>query len=194
MRRIASSAIGAALSLALASAVVVLTPSAALSQAYPQPCNVLSGAQDLGDVTVGQTFTFQLAPQCTFTPGATVNMTANGVAFTKTANASGFVTVTVTVVSETAFDVNPRVPARCGVNTITGTGPSAVAGGRQVTQTATFNLVCKGGVVAKPAVPVRGRLSLTGASVLPWAAGALALLMAGTVLTVAGRRRASARS
>lgn len=193
MRRNASSVIGACLALALASAVVVLTPSSALSQAYPQPCNVLSGTQSLGDVTVGQRFSFQLAPGCTFTPGTTVSINVNGVVFTKVANAAGFVDVTVNVLSQTEMEVNPRVPARCGVNTITGTGPSTVAGGRQVTQSASFNLLC-GAAAPKAATPVRGRLSLTGANTVPLAAAAFALLMVGALLTVASRRRAAART
>ena len=46
----------------------------------------------------------------------------------------------------------------------------------------------------KPATAVRGRLSLTGANVTLWAAGALVLLLAGALLVTATRRRASARS
>jgi hypothetical protein len=192
MRRTASSAIGAVLALALASAVVVLTPSPALPQAYPQPCNVLSGTQVLGDVRVGDTFTFQLAPQCTFTVGASATVDVNGVVFTKAVNASGFVEVTVRVVSENLLEVNPQAPARCGTNTISATAPSAVAGGQPVTQTAVFNLLC--GAAPRAATPVRGRLSLTGTDVLPWAAAALALLVVGALLVTASRRRASARS
>ena len=195
MRRSTSAVIGAVLALTGAFTLLAPSPVAAQTGYPPALCNVLSGAQDLGNVVVGQTFTFQLAPPCPWTPGAAINVVVNGVVIPgKVANASGFVDLTIRVVSETLLEVNPQVPARCGINTIVGTGPSRVAGNRQVTQTATFNLVCKGAAVAKPAVPVRGRLSLTGASVLPWAGGALALLMAGTLLTVAGRRRASARS
>ena len=180
---------------ALTGVLALLTPSpvAAQTGGYPPGlCNVLTGAQDLGNVAVGQQLRFQLAPQCIFTPGATVSLTANGVAFTKIANAAGFVDLSVNVISETQFEINPVVPARCGVNTIVGTGPSAVAGGRQVTQTATFNLVCRG-AVAKPATPPR-RLSLTGDNVARWGASALVLLLMGAALVTVGRRRASARN
>ena len=195
MRRNASSAIGALLALALASAVVVLTPSPALPQAYPQPCVQVTGSQSVGDIRVGETFTFQIAPQCTFTVGATITINANGVVFTKVANVAGFVEVTVRVISQAAFEINPTVPAKCGPNTITATGPSTVAGGRPVTQTATFNLACDAGTPrARAATPVRGRLSLTGTDVLPSAAAALALLLVGPLLVTASRRRASARS
>lgn len=191
MRRRTSAAMGALV--ALTAALALLAPSPVSAQYAPGVCNVLTGFQELGDVRVGQRFSFQMAPQCVFTPGSTVNFSANGVAFTKTANASGFVDVTVNVISQTQFEINPTVPARCGINNIIATGPSTVAGGRQVTQTATFNLVCDA-AGPRAATPVRGRLSLTGSNVLPWAAGALALLMVGALLTVASRRRASARS
>lgn len=193
MRRRTTAAMGALVALAGALALVAPSPVSAQTGYPPGPCNVLAGFQELGDVRVGQRFTFQLAPQCVWTPGATINITVNGASFTKTANANGFVDVTVNVLSQTQAEVNPTVPVRCGINTIVGVGPSRVAGDRQVTQTATFNLICDA-APAKPATPVTGRLSLTGSNVLPWAAAALALLMVGALLTVASRRRASARS
>ena len=192
MRRSTSAVIGAVLALTGAFTLLAPSPVAAQTGYPPAVCNILVGSQTLGDIRVGQQFTFQLAPVCVFAPGGTVNVIVNGASFTQTVNNNNFVDINVNVVSQTQLLIKGPVPAKCGINTITGTGPSTVAGGKQVTQTATFNLLCDG--VAKPAVPVRGRLSLTGASVLPWAAGALALLMAGTLLTAAGRRRASARS
>lgn len=182
--------------LALTGALALLAPSPVSAQTgYPPAvCNILIGSQNLGDIRVGQQFTFQLAPVCVFAPGATVNVIANGVAFNQTVNNNNFVDIKVNVISVNQFVINAPIPAKCGINTIVGTGPSAVAGGRTVTQTATFNLVCDG-VAAKPvAKAVTGRLSLTGSNVLPWAAAALALLMVGVLLTVASRRRASARS
>ena len=175
-------------------ALVAPAPVSAQTGYPPGACNVLSGAQNLGDVRVGQRFSFQLTPTCPWTVGAAVNVVVNGVVIPgKIANANGFVDLTINVVSQTLLEVNPQTPARCGINTITGTGPSAVAGNRQVTQTATFNLLCDA-AAAKPATPVTGRLSLTGANVLRWAASALVLLLIGTVLVAADRRRASARS
>lgn len=192
MRRRTSAALGAAA--VLFGMLSLLSPSSAAAQDYTASCNVLSGSQDLGNITVGQRFAFQLRPQCTFTAGASATITANGVSFTKPVNANGFVDVTVNVISETVLEVNPQVPARCGVNTISAVAPSTVAAGRQVVQTATFNLLCAGAPGA-PTTPARsaGVLSRTGSDVLPWAAGALGLLMAGAVLVVAGQRRVSAR-
>ncbi len=46
----------------------------------------------------------------------------------------------------------------------------------------------------KAATPVRGRLSLTGSNVLPWAAAAVALVVVGGLLVTTSRRRASVRS
>lgn len=193
MRRRTSAAIGAAVALTSLLALLAPAPVSAQTGYPPAACNVLTGAQTLGDVTVGQRFSFQLAPTCPWTPGAAVTVQVNGVLIPgKVANANGFVEVTINVLSQTLLEVNPQVPGRCGTNTVTGTGPSAVAGNRQVTQTASFNLVCDG--VAKPAAPVRGRLSLTGANITRWAASALVLLLIGTVLVAADRRRASSRT
>lgn len=181
--------------MALTSVFALLVPAPVSAQTgYPPAiCNVFVGAQDLGDVRVGRRSSFQLTPVCPWSPGAAVTTQANGVLIPgKFANANGFVDLTVNVVSPAVLEVNPQVPGRCGINTITGTGPSAVAGNRQVTQTASFNVICD--AVAKPATPARGRLSLTGANITRWAASALVLLLIGTVLFAADRRRASSRS
>lgn len=184
--------------------VLVIAPAAGAQTGYPPgACTVLAGTQSVGTVTVGQRFIVQLAPTCVFTPGAAVVVTVNGVDIPgKTANASGFVLVDVTAVSATQLSIDDPVltPAVCGVNTVTARGPSTVAGGASVTQTANFTLTCAAttgattGTAAGPATAVSGRLSLTGANVLRWAAVALALLAVGSLIVVATRRRASARA
>ena len=124
----------------------LLVPSATAQTGYPPgPCAVLGGSQFAGNVTVGQTFTVTVAPTCLWTPGATANVIVNGsTPFTKTVNADGTVTLTVTILSTTQASINPIVPVACGINTIQVTAPSAVAGDRPVTQTVTFNLICPG--------------------------------------------------
>jgi hypothetical protein len=131
----------------LAGALTFLAAPATAQTGYPPgPCAILSGSQFAGNAQVGQTFTVTVSPSCLFTPGGTASIVVNGsAAFTKTVNADGTVTLTITVLSPTELSVNPVVPAVCGVNTISVTAPSAVAGGQSVTQTVTFNLVCPAG-------------------------------------------------
>ncbi len=185
--------------MAVAGVLTLLAPSPASGQEadYTAECETLTGSQDLGSMTVGQTRTFRLTPTCTFTGGATATVTVNGVSFTKPTTAGGSVDVTVNAVSNTVLEVNPQVPARCGPNTITATAPSTVADGKLVTQTGTFNLVC---TAATPntvtptdvtAAPIRtGVLARTGAALSSWGAAAIALVAMGGVLLVVGRRRA----
>jgi hypothetical protein len=151
----------------------------------PADCAVLVGSQAGGELAVGQTLTITVAPTCVYTPGASVTVVVNGVsAGAKVVNANGTVTVTITAVSETTLSVNPQVPARCGVNTMTVTGPSAVAGGRTVTQNVTFNLRC-----AAVAPKVASPLARTGANVARYGGAALVLLVAGSLIVMASRRR-----
>ncbi len=185
----------------------LLAPAAsAQTTGYPPGlCTVLVGSQDVGSVTVGQTFTVQLAPPCVFTPGTSVTVTVNGVTVTgKIANANGFVLVTITATSATQLSVDdPTVtPAVCGVNTIVAKGPSAVTGGKIVTQTATFTLICPGtttgatttgGTTTGAATANTGRLSLTGTNSLRLLAIAIALVAIGSMFVVATRRRAASR-
>ncbi len=190
----------------------LLAPAAsAQTTGYPPGlCTVLVGSQDVGSVTVGQTFTVQLAPPCVFTPGTSVTVTVNGVTVTgKVANASGFVLVRITATSATQLSVDdPTVtPAVCGVNTIVAKGPSAVTGGQTVTQTATFTLICPGtttgatttgatttgGTTTGAATANTGRLSLTGTNSLRLLAIAIALVAIGSMFVVATRRRAASR-
>ncbi len=189
----------AALVAFVGSAALLLAPPAmAQTPGYPPTCNVADIPQDAGTHNVGDTFQVQLAPPCIFTPGSTVAVSVNGTSVgNKTANASGFVTVTVRAVSATQFEIDDpiSVVARCGTNSAVGTGPSAAAG-RSVTQTANFRLVCPG---AGPggggaATPVKGSVAFTGANIAKWAAVALALIGVGAVLVVADRRRGRSKA
>ncbi len=182
--------------------VLLVAPPASAQTGYPPgDCTVLTDTQDVGTVSIGQTFVLQLAPTCAFTPGTPVTVTVNGVNIPgKVANANGAVTVEITVVSATQLSIDDPVltPANCGVNTVTASGPSSAAGGQVVTQTANFNLDCgattTGGTTTGPATPVTGRLSLTGGNTLRWIAIAAALLAFGSLFVVAARRRAASRA
>lgn len=187
-----------------AALVLLVAPAQAQTGYPPGGCTTLTGTQNVGTVNVGQTFVLQLAPTCAFTPGTSLTVTVNGVNIPgKVANANGVTTVEVTVVSATQLSIDDPVltPAICGVNSATASGPSAVAGGRTVTQTANFTLNCSAvpgttGATSTggPATPSTGRLSLTGANSLRWAAMAAVLLGVGALFVVATRRRASSRA
>lgn len=172
-------------------------PAASAQVGYPPgPCTPLSGAQDAGSHLVGQSFSTTLEPVCGFTPGASVNITVDGqVVGTKVADANGFVTVNITVGqsgNQIKLIVNDSVTVNgsCGGNNIVGTGPSSVARAN-VSQTAVFRVLCPSG--AGVAQPVRGRVAFTGANILRWSAVAIALVLLGSVLVVANRRRQAAR-
>lgn len=174
--------------------LLVVAPAASAQTGYPPgPCTAVSGTQDVGTVNIGQRFVVQLAPTCLFTPGAAATVTVNGVNIPgKVAEASGVVLVDVTVVSATQLSIDDPVltPAICGTNTITARGPSATAQGGTSTQTATFRLNCPAvPVVATPATPIPGRLSLTGANTPRFLAIALALMVTGAMAMVVTRRR-----
>jgi len=147
MGRIRSVGVAAFASVAVVMWLVV--PSASAQTGYPPgSCTPLNGSQFAGNASVGQTFTVRATPTCVFTAGAAVAVVVNGVSVPgKVAAADGSVSVTVTVVSTTQLSIDDPVltPAFCGLNTITATGPSAVAGGQSVTQTVTFNVVCPNG-------------------------------------------------
>ncbi len=192
-------------SLVSAAALILAPIASAQTTGYPPgPCTVLVGTQDVGSVTVGQRFTLQLAPPCVFTSGASLTVTVNGVTITgKVANSSGFVLVTITATSATQLSVDDPTltPAVCGVNTVVARGPSTVAGGQTVTQTATFTLICPGtttgatttGATTGVATPTTGRLSLTGTNSLRLLAIAISLVAIGSAFVVATRRRAASR-
>ena len=171
-------------------AVFSLAAPASGQTGYPPgPCTPTTGTQDVGTVTVGQQFVLQLAPVCLFTPGATVSINANGVTFSDVAEPNGTVILNVNVLSPTQLSINPTVPARCGVNTVTGTGPSSTAQGGVVTQTANFTLVCPTTGPTGGTTGTGGTLSRTGSDTLRYVAVALALVVAGSVVVLVTRRR-----
>ena len=187
-----------AMLIALLSGVLLLVaPAASAQTGYPPgPCTTVTGSQHVGSVNIGQRFVVQLAPTCLFIAGTPVTVTVNGVDIPgKSAEPGGFVLVDITVVSAAQLSIDDPVltPAFCGTNTVTARGASTAQGGIS-TQTATFTLKCPAGPgTASPATPVAGRLSLTGANTVRYAALALALVVAGSLaLVVTRRRRASA--
>ncbi len=141
--------VGAAAFASVAVVMWLVVPSASAQTGYPPGgCTTLNGSQFAGNASVGQTFTVRATPTCVFNAGAAVSVAVNGVSIPgKVVAADGSVSVTVTVVSTTQLSIDDPVvtPAFCGLNTITATAPSAVAGGQSVTQTVTFNVVCPNG-------------------------------------------------
>jgi hypothetical protein len=201
MRRKFTATAIALLAVASAAVFTLASPATAQTGSGIGPCAVLAGTQNVGTVSIGQRFVIQLAPQCVFTAGAAVTVTVNGVNIPgKVANASGFVLVDITVLSATQLSVSdPTItPAVCGVNTVTARGPSTVANGQIVTQTATFTLNCPGATTGAAttgaATANTGRLSLTGANITRWLLAALALLAVGSLLVLADRRRHRGRN
>lgn len=186
--------VGAAASLVamLGTVLFLAAPVAQAQTGYPPGvCTTTTGAQDAGGHLVGDTFTINLAPVCTFVPGTSVTVVVNGVNIPgKTANAQGFVTVTVRINSQTEILIDDpvRVPAQCGTNTVVATGASP--SGVTVSQTGTFQLLCPRGA----ATPVQGRVAFTGANIARWSAVALALVMLGGTLVVADRRRVRSKA
>ncbi|MBA3267803.1 MAG: hypothetical protein H0T70_06035 [Acidimicrobiia bacterium] len=174
----------------LSGAAMLIAPAASAQTGYPPPpCTPLDGTQYAGAFQIGETFTEALTPVCLFTPGADITVTVNGQSVTpppKAAEANGSVNVTVFVESATSLLIDDpvRVSSRCGGNVIVATGPSQVARAN-VTQTATFDVLCPGAVPRA----VQGRVAFTGANVTIMAAVALALVGIGAVLVVANRRR-----
>lgn len=175
--------------LALMGTTLVLLAGPAEAQAYPPAtCNVTLSNQQLGSFNVGTTIRFSLAPPCIFQPGVPVALTVNGVPIPgKFAEANGFVTVQVEILSSTTLSVDDPVftPAICGTNTAQATGFSRVANSN-VTQTAFFNVVCPP-AFAPPAQP--GRVAFTGANIVRWSMVALAAMLAGVMLVITTKRR-----
>jgi len=188
MRRIRAVAIVALMT--LAGTVVSLAPAAAQTGYPPGACTPITGAQDAGAFNVGARFILLLSPICLFTPGSSVTVTVNGVNIPgKFAAANGTVRVDITVQSASQLSIDDPVltPARCGVNTVVGSGPSAVAR-TNVTQSGTFTVVCPG---AATPVQAKGQLSFTGSNTFRILALAGALVAIGLLFVVASRRRRS---
>lgn len=182
-----------ALAALLGGTVLLLAPSAGAQTGYPPAaCTVTNGSQFAGDHSVGESFTIRVVAVCSFTPGATASVTVNGQSVgTKTIEADGSVIINVVVQSADVLVINDpvSVPGNCGQNSAVVTGPASAAN-TNVTQTATFNVVCPG---AGPARAVRGSVAFTGANLAKWSAIALAVIGLGAVLIMAARRRGQAR-
>jgi hypothetical protein len=178
----------------LGGTVLLLAPPASAQVGYPPgACTVTVGSSgDFGAFPVGATVTLPIRAVCTFDAGGTATVVVNGQpAGTKPIQADGTVLVTATILSTTELSVNPVVRGHCGVNTVAVTGRSASAG-TNVTQTATFTVLCPG--VQPAAQAVRGRVAFTGANLVRWSAVALALVALGGSLVMLDRRRARSRS
>lgn len=176
-----------AFSAVVGAAVFSLAAPASGQTGYPPGLSAqCTASQEVGTVTVGQQFVLQLAATCAFNAGATITINANGVTFSKSAEANGVVLLNVNVLSATQLSINPLVPARCGVNTVTATGPSSASVTGQASQTANFTLVCPPAV---PAARTGGTLSRTGSDTVTYAAVAMALVVAGSIVVLVTRRR-----
>ncbi|MDQ6909780.1 MAG: hypothetical protein M3Z84_03190 [Actinomycetota bacterium] len=154
------------------------------------PCTPTTNTVDLGSFNVGATLQPNLVPICLFDRGSSVAVTVNGQSVgTKTANATGGVSPSITVSSCNQLTVDDPVvvPAQAGPNNVSATGPSSAAKA-PVTVTGNFTVVCPaaGGAVTKA-----GGLAFTGANLLRWVAIALALVMVGFLMVRIVRRRRS---
>ncbi len=177
----------------LGGTTLLLAPPVRAQIGYPPgACTAtVASSGDFGAFPVGSTVTLTIRAVCTFT-GTTATVVVNGeVAGTKPIAPDGTVVVTATVLSPTELSVNPVVRGQCGVNTVSVTGPSASAG-TNVTQTATFSVLCTGESPAARAV--RGRVAFTGENIARWSAVALFLVALGGLLVALDRRRARART
>ena len=194
MRRQALRLVTAVAALLGGLALVLVTPAGAQTGYPPGVCTPLSGTQDAGAHNIGAVFTVRLTPVCLFDVGSLVGISVNGQDIgTKEADTGGGVNVTVRVVSATQLEIDDpvTVAGQCGVNNIVATGPSSAARA-QVTQTATFTVLCPG---VTPAKAVKGRVAFTGDNILRWSAvAAVLIVLGGFIVTTTRRRRGRAAS
>ena len=171
-------------------AVAPATGAVAQTSGYPPPVNCLNGntVVNLGTINVGQTLVGRLVPVCPFIPGSTVSMTVNGAGGgTKVAAVDGSVPVNLLALSSTTGQLNDpvTVPIQCGSNSITASGSSASG---PTEASAIFAVNC-----AVAAQAATGRVAFTGANILRWSLGALALIGLGALFVLGSRRRREAR-
>lgn len=169
--------------------LALVSPAAAQTGYPPGACTATVSSASLASFPPGNTLNITLAPVCAFTPGTPVTVTVNGQPVgTKTANADGVVTVSVTIVDTTTLSVDDPVivPAICGNNTVVARGTSAAANNAQVTHTVTFGVTCP---TPAAAAATPARVAFTGANILRASAVALALLIGGSLLVVGTRKR-----
>ncbi len=176
--------------LAIVSGALVFTAPAQAQTGYPGQCSPTAGSVNVGSHNVGDSFRVLLAPTCVFTPGAAVTVTVNNQPVgTKTADANGAVSVSITVVSATQLSIDDPVlvTGQCGANTVVGSGPSSVANSN-VTQSASFTVNCPAAATVTPTAS-KGTVAFTGANIAKWSAGALVLVAGGFGLLLMSRRR-----
>jgi hypothetical protein len=155
------------------------------------PCTPTTNTVDLGDFKVGDNLKPHLVPICIFDTGATVAVSVNGQSVgTKTADAAGGVTPSITVSSRTQLTVDDPVvvSGQCGANSVSAAGPSSAAQSN-VTVSGVFRVVCPAG-----AVVTKSGLAFTGADIAGMVALALALVLVGFVIVRTVRRRRSAQA
>jgi hypothetical protein len=156
------------------------------------PCTVTtSTAGDFGNHNVGDSFKARLTPVCLFDSGAVVTVFVNGQSVgTKTADASGSVTVSITVKSATQLSIDDPVlvNGQCGANSISAAGASSAAQSN-VTVSGSFNVLC-----AATATTTKSGLAFTGGDFLGLVAFAFALVIVGAVVVQSVRRRRGART
>jgi len=186
MKRFVVAAAMAAICLAVAPA----TAAVAQTSGYPPPGNCVNNptAQNLGTIAVGDTLNASLTPVCIFISGSTVNMTVNGASGgTKTANSAGGVPISLFAASSTSGSLNDpvTVPIQCGQNSITASGNSATG---PTSTTGVFTLNC----AAAAATTSPSKVAFTGANILRWSLGALALIGLGALFVLGSRRRREA--
>jgi hypothetical protein len=163
----------------LLSAVVVFAIAASAGPAFAQTGYPPGPTVNCGSAATGGTISCDIGG---FPPGATVTVNVNGTGgLTKTANAQGFIHVTVTITTQTSGVLGDPVNVTivCGTNTITATG-----GG--TTQTGTFSQTCP---AATPAAAPSSTVAFTGANILRWSLAAAALFGIGVVMVWGSRRR-----
>jgi hypothetical protein len=134
-----------------------------------------------GSAAVGGTISCNIGG---FPAGATVTVNVNGTGgLVKTADANGFIHVTVTITSQTSGVLGDpvNVTLQCGTNTITATG-----GG--INSSGTFTETCP---AATPVAAPTSRVAFTGANIARWSLAAAALLGIGVLMVWGSRRRRS---
>lgn len=188
--------------------LTLVLPAAVNAQSPPPPAPTTS-AQNLGNIAQGETETFQA---CGFQPGSTVTKTFNGQsAGTRTADANGCTTETVTVLEDGVATATPAFavvglqfaqqttipqvridgqtfPALVGTNTITDSGTGLNGQPRTVATTFTIQRPAAGGAGGGGGTG-GGSLVRTGAMLLRWSLVAVALGAVGFLLVLASKRR-----
>jgi hypothetical protein len=176
----------------------------------PPPPTATSSSNSLGNIAEGETETFQA---CGFQPGSTVTKTFNGQsAGTRTADASGCTTETVTVLSDGVAAATPMFAvvgvqlaqtgapqvridgqvftALVGTNTIVDRGTGLNGQPRTVTTTFTIQRAGAGtGAGAGGGGAGQGTLVRTGELILRWSLVAVALGVIGFLLVLVSKRR-----